>query len=76
MTSNYQINALGDTASVKAQGYAYNRLLALAGDGFWEIWGAYSLPLERTEKGWKLTGITFSAKHSRGDASVPGHTLE
>ena len=76
MTSNHMIEFKGDSAVVTAQGYAYNRLLEPSGDGFWEVWGVYTLPLERTTDGWKLSGITFDARHSHGDASVPGHTLE
>lgn len=76
MTSNHQVALEGEKGTVTAQGYAYNRLLEPAGDGFWEVWGAYTLPLERTDTGWQLTGFAFEVKHSRGDDKVPGHTLE
>lgn len=76
MTSNHMIELTGDSAVVTAQGYTYNRLLEPAGAGFWEVWGVYTLPLEHTNDGWKFSGITLDAKHSRGDANVPGHTLE
>lgn len=77
MTSNHIIAYTGDdSAVVTAQGYAYNRLLEPAGAGFWEVWGVYTLPLTRNDDGWKLTGITFNAKYSQGDATVPGHVLE
>lgn len=76
MTTNHRVVVNGDVAEVNAQGYAYNRLLEPAGDGFWEVWGVYTLPLVRTDEGWRFSGITFDAKHSRGDALVPAHTLE
>lgn len=76
MTSNHQIVLEGDSGLVTAQGYAYNRLLEPAGSGFWEVWGVYTLPLVRTEAGWRFSGITFEAKHSAGDTSVPGHVLD
>jgi hypothetical protein len=31
--------------------------------------------LRRTEAGWRASGITFRAWHSRGDASIQAHRL-
>lgn len=76
MTSNHQVALQENAGEVTAQGYAYNRLLESAGNGFWEVWGTYTLPVTRTEGGWRFSGITFEAKHTAGDPAVPAHTLE
>jgi hypothetical protein len=81
MTSNPLVSVDGDTAEVITQGYAYNRLTGDAagdaeGTGFWEVWGTYTISFVHTDTGWKMNGLTFDAKYSQGDASVPGHTLQ
>jgi hypothetical protein len=45
------------------------------GGGMWEVWGAYDIPLRRDGVGWKATGMTFNARHRRGDDSVRTHVL-
>jgi SnoaL-like domain len=75
MVGHHRIDVDGDTATATVKGYAYNVLDDELGGGMWEVWGAYQIPLRRTQSGWKATGLTFSAWHARGDASVRTHQL-
>ncbi|WP_216892925.1 nuclear transport factor 2 family protein [Nocardia alni] len=75
MVGHYRIAVDGDTASAAVKGYAYNVLDADLGGGMWEVWGTYDIPLHRTADGWKASGITFHAWHSRGADSVRTHVL-
>jgi hypothetical protein len=75
LVSHYRVQVNGDTATAAVKGYAYNVLDEDLGGGMWEVWGAYEIPLRRTDVGWRASGITFRAWHSRGDDSVRTHTL-
>lgn len=72
---HYRIAVSGDDASVGVKGYAYNLLDTSLGGGMWEVWGRYEIPMRRTIDGWKATGLTFSALHTRGDDAVRTHLL-
>ena len=72
---NYRIDADGDDASVGVKGYAYNVLDTSLGGGMWEVWGRYEIPVRRTADGWKASGLTFIALHTRGDDAVRTHLL-
>ncbi|GAA0409874.1 nuclear transport factor 2 family protein [Microbispora corallina] len=74
--SNLAIAVDGAEAGVTAKGYAYNLLDAGLGGGMWEVWGVYRLRLARRAEGWKVTGLTFEARHTRGDDAVRTHALE
>lgn len=75
LVGHYTIRRDGDSATARVKGYAYNVLDEDLGGGMWEVWGSYDIPLRRTPEGWRATGITFRAWHSRGDASVRTHLL-
>ena len=75
MVSHHRVRVHGDTADVSVKGYAYNVLDDSLGGGMWEVWGAYDIPLRRTDAGWRATGIAFHAWHSRGDDSIRTHVL-
>jgi hypothetical protein len=75
LVSHYRVRVNGDTATAAVKGYAYNVLDEDLGSGMWEVWGAYEIPLRRTDAGWRASGITFHTWHSRGDDSVRAHTL-
>lgn len=74
--SHYRVVVTGDEALVKVKGYAYNVLDASLGGEMWEVWGRYEIPARRTAEGWKATGLTFVALHTRGDDAVRTHVLE
>lgn len=80
MTSNHRVRVDGDRAEATAQGYAYNRLTGAAAedveDGFWEVWGTYTIPFVRSSDGWRMSGMTFEAKHTSGNPEVPAHALD
>jgi hypothetical protein len=75
LVSHYRVRVNGDTATVGVKGYAYNVLDEDLVGGMWEVWGAYEFPLRRSEAGWRASGITFHAWHSRGDAAIQAHRL-
>lgn len=59
----------GDTATIYAQGYAWNKLEG-KGDPLWEVWGNYTHRLKRTAMGWKVTAMTFEMTYQRGNTWV------
>lgn len=73
---HYRIAVDGDTAQVGVKGYAFNLLDASVGGGMWEVWGRYEIPVRRTAEGWKATGLTLTAVHTRGDDAVRTHVLD
>lgn len=77
MTTNHIISIEDDHAELWAQGYAWNRLAdAPPGTDFWETWGRYRLTFLLTPAGWKLDGLRYYAKFSRGPDSVRTHTQQ
>jgi hypothetical protein len=73
LVGHYRITSNDDTATVGVKGYAYNVLDEEFGGGMWEVWGAYEIPVRRTPAGWRATGISFFAWHTRGDDAVRTH---
>ncbi|MCU0625140.1 MAG: nuclear transport factor 2 family protein [Gemmatimonadaceae bacterium] len=74
MTSNLRVDVRGDSASVFAHGYAWNRVAALpAGHDFWETWGTYLFTLRRTAGEWKLASFRYDSRATRGPDAVRTH---
>lgn len=76
MTTNAEVDveADGERATLRAQGYAWNRVPGIAGGSdLWETWGTYRLPCVRTPDGWRLAGLEYVAKHCRGNEAVRTH---
>lgn len=67
MRSNHRVTITGDRAAVFSKGYAFNMLPSRTGSDLWEVWGDYRHTLERTARGWKVSGMTLSVTHSRGN---------
>ncbi len=67
MRSNHRVTIIGDSAEVFSKGYAFNRLPSRTGSDLWEVWGDYRHTLERTAQGWKVSGMTLTVTHSRGN---------
>jgi hypothetical protein len=72
---HHRVELTGDSAHVHVKGYAYNVLTAELGGGMWEVWGTYEIPFVRTADGWKASGLSFNALHTRGEEAVRTHTL-
>jgi hypothetical protein len=70
MRSNHQIEIEGTRAEVFSKGYAFNLLESGEAAGFWEVWGEYAHTLEKTENGWKVSGMILNVTHKRGDDRV------
>jgi hypothetical protein len=51
---------------------AYHRL----GDEVWGVHGHYVVPLERTDAGWRIAGITLRMFYQEGDKDLPGRAAE
>ncbi|HZR50991.1 MAG TPA: nuclear transport factor 2 family protein [Streptosporangiaceae bacterium] len=75
LVGHHRIRITGDSATAHVKGYAYNVLDDDLGGGMWEVWGAYEIPARRTPAGWKATGLSFFAWHTRGDDAVRTHLL-
>ncbi|WP_425092339.1 nuclear transport factor 2 family protein [Tropicimonas sp. S265A] len=64
-----------DTAIMQSHGYAWNRMEAGAhpengGEALWEVWGTYTHEFTRTEDGWRIDAMTFTATAQRGNPFV------
>jgi hypothetical protein len=70
MRTNHRISVDGARAEVFSKGYALNILERGTGSNLWEVWGDYVHTLERTEEGWKCSGMTFVVTHARGNERV------
>lgn len=70
MRSNHRITVNGDKAEVFSKGYALNILPMKTGGDLWEVWGDYRHTLERTARGWRVTGMTLNVTHARGNERV------
>ena len=72
LRGNHQIVFDGpDAAVLHSHGYAWNRMDrgALAengGEALWEVWGTYLHGFERTDAGWRVNAMTFTATAERG----------
>jgi hypothetical protein len=76
MRTNHRISLDGARAEVFSKGYALNILERGTGSNLWEVWGDYVHTLERTEEGWKCSGMTFVVTHARGNERVRDFTPE
>jgi hypothetical protein len=65
MRSNHRITIDGDEAEVFSKGYALNILSRTTGSDLGEVWGNYTHTLERTDEGWKCSGMTLVVTHAR-----------
>lgn len=70
MRSNHRVSIDGDRAEVFSKGYAFNLLETGEVTGLWEVWGDYKHALTRTKTGWKVSGMTLTVTHKRGDDQV------
>ncbi|WP_227268521.1 nuclear transport factor 2 family protein [Roseobacter weihaiensis] len=76
LRGNHRITFDGaDAAVLHSHGYAWNQMAsgALAengGDALWEVWGTYVHGFERTQDGWRVNAMTFTATAERGNAYV------
>lgn len=68
--SNHRITVNGNKAEVFSKGYAFNLLKGRSGGDLWEVWGDYRHTLERTTEGWKVSGMTLTVTHKRGNDEV------
>ena len=67
MRTNHRVTVDGNKAEVFSKGYALNFLHRPTGSDLWEVWGNYIHTLERTDKGWKCSGMIFVVTHARGN---------
>jgi len=65
MRFNHRITIDGDEAEVFSKGYALNILSRTTGSDLGEVWGNYTHTLERTDEGWKCSGMTLVVTHAR-----------
>jgi hypothetical protein len=70
MRSNHRIEIRGTRAEAFSKGYAFNLLESGEVSGLWEVWAEYVHTLERTGDGWKVSGMTLTVKHKRGNDRV------
>ncbi|MCA0048690.1 nuclear transport factor 2 family protein [Mesorhizobium sp. B283B1A] len=69
LRTNHQVVLEADAATVRSNGYAWNRMEG-NGDPLWEVWGTYEHHLTRSATGWKVDGFTFRMTHERGNPWV------
>ncbi|MEO0918603.1 MAG: nuclear transport factor 2 family protein [Pseudomonadota bacterium] len=76
LRGNHRITFEGEDAAImQSHGYAWNRMEAGAlpengGEALWEVWGTYEHGFERTENGWRVNAMTFTATAERGSEYV------
>ena len=74
MATNYRVEVDEDRAELWANGYAWNHVAALPeGSNLWETWGNYRLTCRRTPAGWRLDGVRYYSKLTRGNDAVRAH---
>lgn len=64
-----------DAALMQSHGYAWNRMPSGAleengGNDLWEVWGTYTHSFTRSEDGWRVSAMTFTATAERGNPYV------
>ncbi len=64
-----------DEATMFSHGYAWNRMErgseeANGGEALWEVWGTYEHGFARTDDGWRVDSMTFTATAQRGNFFV------
>ena len=76
LRGNHRISFDGpDMALMQSNGYAWNRmerggLPENGGEALWEVWGTYLHGFVRTEDGWRVNSMTFTATAERGNLFV------
>ncbi len=76
LRGNHRISLDGaDAATMQSHGYAWNRMERGAlpengGEAMWEVWGTYIHGFVRTEDGWRVNSMTFTATAERGSEFV------
>ena len=76
LRGNHQISfADADNAVLVSHGYAWNRMERGAleengGNPLWEVWGSYEHGFVRTQDGWKVNAMSFTATAQRGSDFV------
>lgn len=76
LRGNHRITFDGpDAATMMSHGYAWNRMELGAdpsngGNAMWEVWGTYEHGFVRTEDGWRVDAMTFTATTQRGNTFV------
>lgn len=76
LRGNHRIKFDGlDAAVLHSHGYAWNRmergmLEENGGEALWEVWGNYEHGFVRTERGWRVNAMTFSATAEHGSDFV------
>jgi hypothetical protein len=77
LRGNHRVEIDGNRrAEVFSKGYAFNLLESGEAAGLWEVWGEYVHTLEKTEAGWRVSGMTLKVSHRRGDERVRNYTPE
>lgn len=64
------VEIAGDRATVRSNGYAWNRKPGGPDGDLWEVWGHYTHEFARTPQGWRIVGFTFVKTHERGSMWV------
>ena len=67
---NHRIEINGRRVKVYSKGYAFNLIEKGKIKGLWEVWGSYTHTLEKTDDGWKVSGMTLNVTHTRGDDRI------
>ncbi len=76
LRGNHRITFDGpDAATMTSHGYAWNRMPSgdlpeNGGEDLWEVWGTYEHGFTRTEGGWRVDAMTFTATAQRGSEYV------
>ncbi len=70
---NHRIAINDDKAEVFSKGYAFNLIEKGKVKGLWEVWGNYTHTLEKTDNGWKVSGMTLTVAHTQGDDRIRTH---
>ena len=76
LRGNHRVTWTGDQrATLLSHGYAWNRmerglLEENGGEALWEVWGTYVHGFVRTDEGWRVNAMTFSATAERGSEFV------
>jgi hypothetical protein len=64
------VEIAADRATLRSNGYAWNRKPGGPDGDLWEVWGHYTHELVRTPEGWRIVGFTFEKTHERGSQWV------
>lgn len=76
LRGNHRVTFDGpDAATMESHGYAWNRMERGAlpengGEALWEVWGNYTHGFERTDAGWAVVSMSFTATAERGNPFV------